>query len=960
MSEPGRTWWRSLEELADPAALEALLARQYPSQAAAWLDPLRRREFLRLMAASLALGGLTACTSQPPEKIVPYVKAPEDVVPGKPLFFATAVAQPGGLGTGVLVESHMGRPTKVEGNPEHPASLGATDAAAQASVLTLYDPDRSQTLTYLGDIRPWSGFLTVLRSALGAQRARRGAGLRILTQTVTSPTLASQFGALLRDLPEARWHQWEPVGRDPARAGARLAFGDYVDTRYRLAEADVILALDADFLGCGPAHLRYVRDFAARRRPGAPEMNRLYVLESTLTTTGAKADHRLALAARDVESAARAVAARLGTGVPRREAPALSFVEPLVRDLARHRGRSAVIPGEHQAPAVHALAHAMNQALGNVGKTVVHTAPVEARPEDQLESLRALVQDMEAGRVELLLVLGGNPVFTAPADVPFAAALAQVPLSVHLGLYHDETAALCHWHVPEAHPLEAWSDVRAFDGTVTIVQPLIAPLYGGKSAHELLAALGEPPDRSGYDLVRQHWQARRHGGDFEQAWRRWLHDGVVPGTALAPVAVAAAKAIPPSPTPGGGLELVFRPDPTIDDGRHANNAWLQELPKPITHLTWDNVALVSPATAERLAVKSEDVVELTYRKRTVRAPVWVMPGHPDESVTVHLGGGRTRAGRVGTGTGFDAYALRFADGLGFTAGLEVRPTGERHPLAATQHHQRMEGRDIVRATTLERYLHEKPERPELEATLYPLVPYPGHRWGMAIDLSACVGCNACVVACQAENNIPVVGRDQVLRGREMHWLRIDSYHTGAAAAPETYFMPVPCMQCENAPCELVCPVEATVHGAEGLNDMVYNRCVGTRYCSNNCPYKVRRFNFFRYADWETESLKAQRNPDVTVRSRGVMEKCTYCVQRINQHRIAAEKEGRPIRDGEVVPACAQACPAEAIVFGDLNDPESRVATLKAEARNYALLAELNTRPRTTYLAAVKNPNPEIA
>jgi len=959
MSEPGRVWWRSLEELADPAALEALLARQYPSQAGAWMDPLRRREFLRLMAASLALGGLTACTSQPPEKIVPYVKAPEDIVPGKPLFFATAVAQ-GGFGTGVLVESHMGRPTKVEGNPEHPASLGATDAAAQASVLTLYDPDRSQTLTYLGDIRPWGGFLATLRSALGAQRARRGAGLRILTETVTSPALASQLAAILRDLPETRWHQWEPVNRDMARAGARLAFGDYVDTRYHLAETDVILALDADFLGCGPAHLRHVREFAARRRPGERGMNRLYVLESTLTTTGAKADHRVALAARDVEGAARAVAARLGIAVARREGPSLSLTDAVAKDLARHRGRSAVIPGDHQPPAVHVLAHVMNQTLGNVGKTVVHTAPVEARPEDQLASLRALVQDMEAGRVELLVVLGGNPVFTAPADVPFAAALAKVPLRMHLGLYPDETAALCHWHVPEAHPLEAWSDVRAFDGTVTIVQPLIAPLYGGKSAHELLAAFGEPPDRSGYDLVRQHWQAGHPGGDFEQAWRRWLHDGVVPRTALAPEAVVPAKIIPPPPAPGGGLELVFRPDPTIHDGRHANNAWLQELPKPITHLTWDNVALVSPATAERLALRSEDVVELTYRTRTVRAPVWVMPGHPDESVTVHLGGGRTRAGRVGTGTGFDAYALRFADGLGFTAGLEVHPTGERHPLAATQHHHRMEGRDIVRATTLERYLHEKPERPELEATLYPLVPYPGHRWGMAIDLSACVGCNACAVACQAENNVPVVGRDQVLRGREMHWLRIDSYHTGAAADPETYFMPVPCMQCENAPCELVCPVEATVHGAEGLNDMVYNRCVGTRYCSNNCPYKVRRFNFFQYADWETESLKAQRNPDVTVRSRGVMEKCTYCVQRINQHRIAAEKEGRPIRDGEVVPACAQACPADAIVFGDLNDLASRVGKLKAEARNYPLLAELNTRPRTTYLAALKNPNPEIA
>ncbi len=955
MSHPGRVWWRSLEELADPAALDALLARQYPSQAAAWLDPLRRREFLKLMGASLALGGLTACTSQPMEKIVPYVKAPEDIVPGKPLFFATALTR-GGLGTGVLVESHMGRPTKIEGNPEHPASLGATDAAAQAEVLTLYDPDRSQTLTYQGDIRPWSTFVAALRSALGAQRARRGAGLRILTETVTSPTLGSQLAAILRAFPEARWHQWEPAGRDPARAGARLAFGEYVDTHYRLENANVIISLDADFLGGGPGHLRYVHDFAARRRPNALRMNRLYVVESTLTTTGAKADHRVAVAAREVEAVARCIAARLGVSVPRREVVRLTFPDEIGRDLLRNRGRSVVIPGEHQSPAVHSLAHTVNHLLRNVGQTVIHTASVEVRPEDQLASLGALVRDIDAGEVELLVILGGNPVFTAPADLPFATALARVPLRVHLGLYHDETAALCHWHVPEAHALEAWGDVRAYDGTASIVQPLIAPLYGGRSAHELLAAFADPPDRAGYDLVREHWQAEHRGGDFERAWRRALHDGVVRGTSLPGRPLTPAKNFTSVALPEGGLEIAFRPDPTLHDGRYANNAWLQELPKPITHLTWETVALVSPGTAERLGVQSEDVVQLAYRERSVRAPVWVMPGHPDESVTVHLGGGRTRAGRVGTGIGFDAYPLRFGDALWFGVGVEVRTTGERHPLAATQHHHRMEGRDIVRVAAIEHYLHEEPEPPEMEATLYPLVPYPGHRWGMAIDLSACVGCNACVIACQAENNIPVVGRDQVTRGREMHWLRIDAYHTGAAADPETYFMPVPCMQCENAPCEVVCPTEATVHGAEGLNDMVYNRCIGTRYCSNNCPYKVRRFNFFPYADWDTESLKAMRNPDVTVRSRGVMEKCTYCVQRINQGRIAAEREDRPLGDGEVVPACAQACPAQAIVFGDLNDPGSRVVQLKGERRNYSLLAELNTRPRTTYLAALKNPN----
>ena len=973
----GAEYWRALEALAERPETAELLAREFPRHAAGLLEPVDRRQFLRLMGASLALAGLGACSRAPTETIVPYVRQPEELVPGKPLFFATALSL-GGLATGVLVESHMGRPTKVEGNPDHPASLGATNAFEQAAVLTLYDPDRAQTITQTGAIRPWSAFLGAVRTVLDTERPRRGAGLRVLTETVTSPTLARQLRALLAAFPAARWHQYEPVSRDNAQAGARLAFGRVVETRYQIEKADVLLALDADVLGCSPGNLRYARAFATRRRPrtGEVEMNRLYVVESAPSTTGAVADHRLPLRASAIETFARALAATLGLGGeppaegnPTRAHEIAFFAAALVPDLQRHRGRSLVIAGEAQPPAVHALVHAINHALGNVGETVVYTDPVEAEPVDQLASLRELVDDMAAGRVDTLLILGGNPVYTAPVDLAFAQSLAQVPLRLHLSLYHDETSALCHWHVPATHELETWSDTRAYDGTVSIVQPLIAPLYDGRSAHEVLAAFNGEPEKSSYDLVRATWQERHADEDFERAWRRALHDGVVAGTALSPTGVELRQgAIPPAAPAAtqGSLELVFRPDPTLYDGRFANNGWLQELPKPLTSLTWDNAALVSPGTAERFGLANERVVELHSRGRTARVPVWIVPGHADDTVTIHLGQGRTRAGRVGTGVGFDAYRLRTADAPWFATGLELEPTAERQALACTQHHYDMEGRHLVRAASLVDYrahptfAQDEDPAPPAALTLYPRVPYEGYAWGMAIDLSTCIGCNACIVACQAENNIPVVGKTEVQRGRAMHWLRVARYGIGQAEDPDLYFMPIPCMHCENAPCELVCPVEATVHSAEGLNDMVYNRCVGTRYCSNNCPYKVRRFNFFQYADWETPSLKLLRNPDVTVRSRGVMEKCTYCVQRITVARIAAEKEDRPIRDGEIVTACQAVCPTEAIVFGNINDPTSRVARLKADARNYALLGELNTRPRTTYLAAVRNPNPELA
>ena len=995
----GKQWWRSLEELAGSPHFEELLHREFPRYASEWADAVSRRGFLKLMAASLALAGLSGCTGKPKETIMPYARAPEELVPGKPLFFATAMTLAGSA-IGLLVESHEGRPTKIEGNPDHPASLGATDVFSQASLLTLYDPDRSQVLTYLGDIRPWAALLAEIRVLLERQRLRRGAGLRLLTETVISPTLAHQIRSLLSGFPEARWHQYEPVSRDPVREGSRQAFGRYVNTVYQVEKADVIIALDADLLSSGPGCLRYARQFARRRRPqpDPATMSRLYAVECTPSNTGAMADHRLPLRASEIETFTRTLALAVrGVTEAGGGLPYAAWLGALARDLLRHGGRSVAIPGDYQSPGVHLWAHVVNYALGNVGSTVIYTDPVEAEPVDQTASLRELVADMDAGRAEWLIILGGNPVYNTPADLAFGERLLKVPMRMHLSLYQDETSALCQWHIPEAHYLEAWSDTRALDGTASIVQPLIAPLYNGKSAHEFLAAFTSQPERSGYDIVRDHWKTQRPGADFERLWRKSLNDGVIAGTALPPISVTLkpewSSALPiasavsakagaqekaagdPAPE---GVEIVFRPDPAVFDGRFTNNGWLQELPKPITRLTWDNAAMVSPATAQRLGLTYRidstggehgqvhaDVVELSYRGRSLRVPVWIDPGQADGCVTLHLGYGRTRAGHVGTGTGFNAYQLRTSASPWFGSGLTLRKTGDRFPLACVQFHHNMEGRALVRAATLEEFrrnpafAHELGEEPPSSLSLYPGYKYEGYAWGMAIDLNACVGCNACVVACQAENNIPIVGKTEVMRGREMHWLRIDTYYRGSADNPETYFQPVPCMHCENAPCELVCPVGATVHSAEGLNDMVYNRCVGTRYCSNNCPYKVRRFNFLQYSDWETPSLKLMRNPNVTVRSRGVMEKCTYCVQRINAARIQAEKEIRLVRDGEIQTACQQACPAEAIIFGNLNDPQSRVARLKAEPRNYALLGELNTRPRTTYLAAVRNPNPEI-
>ncbi|MGH9220512.1 MAG: molybdopterin oxidoreductase, partial [Vicinamibacterales bacterium] len=637
-------------------------------------------------------------------------------------------------------------------------------------------------------------------------------------------------------------------------------------------------------------------------------------------------------------------------------------------------------------PSVHSLAHAMNAALG---APVSYLSPPEIVPSDQNTALRELVGEIRASRVQVLVVVGeSNPVLSAPADLQFGEAIRSVALRIHSGLFFDETARLCHWHVPAAHYLEAWSDARTIDGTVSIVQPLIQPLYGGKSAHEIVATLSERPERNGYDIVREYWSAFAASGrfgetgspakplaasqpaaEFERAWRKWLHDGVIAGSAgvasTTPVAADVATRLTAS-TPIEGIEINFRRDPTIYDGRFGNNGWLQELPKPMSKLTWDNAALIAPATAEANELHNGDIISIKVGNlEPVEVPAWIIPGHAKDSITVFVGYGRQHAGRIGNGSGFDVYRLRESANP-YIAAAQIMRTGDHYDLAATQDHWSIEGRNILRSATLDEFKKnpafvKEMEHVKLDKTisLYPDKEYRGQQWGMAIDLNTCTGCTACVVACVAENNIPVVGKAQVARNREMHWLRIDRYFAGPADSPDTYYQPMPCQQCENAPCEVVCPVAATVHSSEGLNDMIYNRCVGTRYCSNNCPWKVRRFNFLLFQDWNTPQFKLQRNPDVTVRSRGVMEKCTYCVQRINAARIQAKREDRPIRDGEILTACQAVCPTDAIVFGDINDPNSRVARLKASPRNYTTLEDLNTRPRTTYLAAVKNPNPAL-
>ncbi|MBI5070889.1 MAG: 4Fe-4S dicluster domain-containing protein [Deltaproteobacteria bacterium] len=970
-AEGDRLPWRSIAGREDRRGHPS----EFPAGAAEAPEGFSRRGFLQILGASVALAGLEAC-KPPRDTIHPYVRNPEKAVaPGAALHYATAVGW-GTAAVGLLVTVHEGRPTKVEGNPDHPASLGGSGAFEQALLLDLYDPRRLRGFVRKGQPLSQRAALRALAQLAESHRDDGGKHLRFLTGESGSPLLADLRRRIEGRYPGARFHVYESLSADEAREGTRAAFGRPMEARLRLDRARVVLALDDDFLSFGAERLRLARELAASRTPG-PGMSRLYAAEAHLSATGSLADHRFRMRPSQVLAFARAVARRLaekhgmgalaaaGQAFPEREREASAVAD----DLARAGAAALVTAGSRQPAAVHALAAAINAALGAAGKTVEYR-PAADEPSGPA-SLRALAAAIGAGQVDTLVITARNPVYGAPADMDLDALLARVPNVVYLASRPDETTGRASFLVAASHAFESWGDARAADGTVSLCQPLIEPLFESLSEPELLGSFVDAGDRGGHFLVQELWRARGPAGaPFEQSWQRWLAKGVVEGTAVAPEAPAVrageVAALLRAGTPGReGLEASFVPDPTLVDGRFAENAWMQELPDPITKMTWDNAALVSAATARRLGLENGRRVELRLRGRKVEAPIWIAPGHADDAVTLPLGYGRTVAGPTGTNVGFDAGRLRGSDAFWLDGGLALAPVGKRkHAFACTQEHFSMEGRDLAPSFTLAGLAQGQHELEKLRGPVASLqAPVDADspiRWGMAIDLNKCTGCSACTIACQAENNIPVVGKEQVARSREMHWIRVDRYFEGPVEDPQVVTQPVACVHCEKAPCEYVCPVNATVHSDEGLNEMIYNRCVGTRYCSNNCPYKVRRFNFFEYQKPKAPTEKMLMNPDVTVRHRGVMEKCTYCVQRIELHRVAARVAGRELRDGEIQTACQQACPAQAIQFGNLADGKSAISAWHADPRRYDLLHEVGTKPRTAYLARVRNPNPELA
>jgi molybdopterin-containing oxidoreductase family iron-sulfur binding subunit len=937
------------------------------------------------MGASIALAGLSACR-RPVEKIIPYVKAPEGFIPGIPEYYATTF--PLGISSyGVVVESHEGRPTKIEGNEKHPSSLGKTNAILQASILNLYDPDRSQRAVNAGKEKEWSQFVSFWQTLYAEYKGNQGEGLALLTDSFSSLTLTRLINDFKSQFPKAILASYSPVNQENILKGMNIATGsDYLPLP-SYDKANVVLSIDADFLLTENENVINTKNFAQARRVSSTsdQMNRLYAVESSFSITGAMADHRLPCSNSEIPGFVVALIKQLnasGIQIPGTNNLSVqgetkiddNWVAAVARDLADNSGKSLVVAGNRQPAVIHALVYAINSALGNIGQTVSYR-DTQDLGESKLESLVALTENMSAGKINTLVMLGGNPVYNAPVDLNFADALEKVANRIHLSSHLDETSRKSTWHIPQSHFLESWGDCRAADGTLSLIQPLIAPLYESHDIVEVLSLINTGTEQKSYEIVRAIWADYTPSSDFDQNWRKILHDGLLDGSQMSTVfpslnGRALADYLNQYPLRSyipnqNNFELSFQTSPAVYDGRYANNGWLQELPDTVTKLTWDNAALMSHTTARHLGVKNEDVIVLNLQGRELSVPVWILPGQAHFSVTLPLGYGRTSAGRIGNGVGANAYSLRTANAPGFDLGLMVRKTLDTYPLASTQDHGSMEGRPLVRESTIDDYRNDPKFAEEMVKHL-PLVSLwdehgyeEGYQWGMSIDLNACTGCNACAIACQSENNIPIIGKEQVKNGREMHWIRLDRYFAGDLENPEIVHQPVACHHCEMAPCEQVCPVAATVHDEEGLNVMTYNRCIGTRYCSNNCPFKVRRFNFFNYTKDLPEIVQMAQNPDVTVRSRGVMEKCTYCVQRISAAKITAKNEQRAVGDGEIQTACQQACPADAIVFGNINDPNSEVMVSKQNDRSYDMLAELNIKPRTSYLAKLRNPNPDL-
>jgi len=979
----GKKYWRSLNQLANTPEFRKRLENEFPDGLFdADTRTISRRDFIGLMSASLALAGLAGCR-KPVEKIIPYVNPPEEVIPGIANHYATSMPFKTSA-YGLIVETHEGRPTKIEGNPDHPSSNGAASLYMQASILNLYDPERSKKVIGDGVEKDWNQFVTFWRDLSRKYAENGGQGLAVLTESFSSPTQFRLLNQFRKTYPKAIVACWEP-----SELHNRLDYfrknGKQYRLNYKTDIAKVILALDSDILLTGDESLRNARGFGKGReiRSTSDNMNRLYAVESNYSLTGAMADHRLRLPAGMISVFLAALAVELknkglNLDISTEFADALvgqkfdhKWLTALADDLIQNRGSSIITAGQRLGRESHLLVLAINEALGNFGSTMEFRDSRDVLESD-FASLKNLVDNTD--KIDTLVIVGGNPAYDTPADLNFGEKIKSIENTIRLGIRFDETSELCKWHINRAHYLEQWGDVRSVEGLAGIIQPLIAPLYNGKSEIELWKLLASGIDGRGYDIVRETWQEIIAGGNFDKKWDRILHDGFLPGTKNKTASpkverkdIAALKAdsfrgtIPSS----AGLDLVLYLSPAVYDGRFANNGWVQEWPDPITKLTWDNAALISIATARDLGVKNGDKVTLKHNGRELKTAVWIQPGLADNTVCMPLGYGRKKAGKVGNGVGFNAYEL-FDSGSGYVlTGVSLTKSGGKHKFSNTQDHNVMEGREIVREADLD-YYRENPEfaprmveGPPIRSIFTEHKYDKGYQWGMTIDLNSCIGCGACTIACQAENNIPVVGKKQVGNGREMHWIRNDRYFVGDPDDPGIVIQPMPCQQCENAPCETVCPVAATVHDSEGLNAMTYNRCIGTRYCSNNCPYKVRRFNFFNYTKDLPTTVRMQQNPDVTVRSRGVMEKCTFCIQRINRYKRTAKKEGREVRDGEIQTACQQTCPTDAITFGNINDPESNVSKMKKLDRNYALLAELNVQPRNTFLARIRNPHPDL-
>ena len=957
----GRRFWRSLEELHGTDAFRQFIDREFPSLSSLNIG-IHRRSLLKILGASLALAGLSACKGEEDETALPYVNAPENVTVGVAKGFATATTF-AGYAQPVLGKTFTGRPVKLEGNPDHPVSRGATDAFTQAALLGLYDPGRSQTPLHLGKPADWAAFDVQLAQKASEFDKRDGEGLRLLTGPSSSPTFLRQIAAMMKRWPKARWHVCDPIAANEQRAATSIVFGRPLVPHPAFDEAETVVSLDDDFLGPGAAQTRNARLFADRRRMRQTGNGkcRLFVAEPTPSVTGTVADDRFVASPASVERLLSAIGKQVGVAglanadLSERER---QWSDVVARALTESHSRALLLVGSSYSADAQALGFLINEKLGSLGTTLRFSDPILADPPDGAHSLATLVDDIGKDKVSTLVIVGTDPAYMAPADLQFRQALQKVELRIHAGLHVDETASLCHWHVPLQYDLESWGDARAVDGSVSLIQPLVKPFYDVRAASVVVQNLmgRSANDR---DLVEDTWR-EAWGAEFDDRWRSSLNRGYVEGSApqlFVPPVVNRTIRPPTTSAAGDKLVVVVRPDPGVWDGTLSENAWAQETPRPLTKITWGNVILLGPKLASEKGLKNGDELRLATNGVSISGAAWILPGQEERTLTVTLGYGRRMKDSIAEGLGYDAYALRRSDGLWHIADVSIEATGKQLSVATTQLHQAIDGFDFVRTVDVAQLgTANKSEPKPAQPSLYPDMPKSDPSWGMSIDLDLCIGCNACVTACQAENNIPVVGKDLVIEGREMHWLRIDHYYEGDVEEPKSYFEPVPCMHCEQAPCEMGCPVNAAVHSIDGLNLQVYNRCIGTRTCSSYCPYKVRRFNWFDFTKNDPEPVQAMRNPDVTVRSRGVMEKCTYCVQRIAEARIVADKEGRPIRDGEIVTACQQACPSQAIAFGNVADPNSTVSRRKAGMRDYDLLEDANTRPRTTYLARIEDKN----